>query len=127
MTYLFDNNISYNFAEMLRALDVDVRALREVFDQHIKDPDLLRELKHSNYVLVTAEKHMKHRVIEAELLKESGITALFIGRFWGKLGFWRQATWMVQRWPMIHGFASNVNKGTFATVQQNGKSTPFQI
>ena len=44
MKYFFDNCICPKYAQMLRALDVDVTALRELFPQDIKDVDLLSEL-----------------------------------------------------------------------------------
>ena len=40
MKYLLDNNISYRYAAMLRALDLDIEALRERFPQDIRDVDL---------------------------------------------------------------------------------------
>jgi len=45
MTYFLDNNICFRYADMLKALLVDIVALREVFPQDIKDPDLLTALK----------------------------------------------------------------------------------
>ena len=127
MTYFLDNNISFRFAEMLRALSVDIVALREKFPEDIKDPDLLEELKNTDYVFISSEKRMKHMPIEAALLKDAGITALFLGPFWGKLGFWQQAIWLVRRWELIDAFARSSKKGTIATVQQDGRSRPIQI
>lgn len=127
MTYFFDNNISFRFAEMLRALLVDIVALREKFPEDIKDPELLKKLKGTDYVFISSEKRMKHKPVEAVLLKDAGITSLFLGPFWSRLGFWKQAEWLVRRWELIDAFARSANKGTIATVQQNGRSSPFQM
>src|SRR5690349_18738074 len=112
MTYLFDNCLSYRFASMPAALDVDVKALRDVFPADIKDVDFLPQLRGRGWVLVTTDRHMQTRQIEAATLRASGITALFLGRFSGKLSFWQQAQWLVTRWPEIARFAERVSAGT---------------
>ena len=43
MNYLLDNNISYRLVAMLRALDVDVRALRDEFPEDITDVEFYHE------------------------------------------------------------------------------------
>ena len=126
MNYFFDNNISFRYADMLKALGVSAVALREVFPQSIKDPDLLHALKGTDYVFVSSEQRMRHKPIEAALLREANITALFFAPFWGKLGFWEAAIWLLRRWELIDGFARGVAKGTCANVQQNGRSRIFQ-
>ncbi len=120
MIYLFDNCISYRFAHMLAALGVDARALRDVFPADIKDVDFIPQLRDSGWVLVTTDRHMKTRQIEAEALQASGVTALFLGRFYSKLDSWQGARWFVTHWPEIAGFAERVATGTVAEIQQNG-------
>ncbi|MBW3539243.1 MAG: hypothetical protein KY476_03155 [Planctomycetes bacterium] len=127
MTYFFDNNISYRYAGMLKALGVAVVALRDVFPPDIKDPDLLRGLKDTDYVFVSSEQRMRRRPIEAALLRDANITALFFAPFWSNLGFWQAAIWLLRRWELIDGFARGVKKGTFAEVKQNGRSAIFQL
>jgi hypothetical protein len=120
MTYLFDNCISYRFAHMLSALGVDVKALRDVFPADIKDVDFIPQLHGRGWILITTDRHMKTRQIEAAALQASGVTALFLGRFYGKLSFWQQARWLVTHWPEITDFAERVSAGTVAEIQQNG-------
>ena len=43
MKYFFDNNISFRYTNMLKALDVDAVALREEFSQSIQDPELFAQ------------------------------------------------------------------------------------
>ena len=126
MTYFLDNNICFRYADMLKALLVDIVALREVFPQDIKDPDLLTALKGTDYVFISSEKRMKQKPIEARLLRETGVTALFLGPFWSRLGFWQQAIWLVRKWELIDAFARSARKGTLADIQQNGRLRPFQ-
>ena len=53
MTYLFDNNLSPRFAKMLAALDVDVKALRDIFPADTKDPVFLENFKEMDIVLTS--------------------------------------------------------------------------
>lgn len=127
MTYLFDNNISYRYANMLKALDVDVVALRDVFSHDIKDADLLRALTGSDYVLVSGDRSMRTGAIEAPLLRAAKITSLFFAPFWDRKQQWDQATWLIRRWQLIHGFAQGATRGTCAIVKENGRSQLFSL
>ncbi len=120
MTYLFDNCISYRFAHMLATLGVDATALRDVFPANIKDVDFIPQLRGRGWVLITTDRHMKTRQIEAAALQASGVTAFFLGRFYSKLSFWQQARWFITRWPDIADFAERVATGTVAEIHQNG-------
>jgi predicted nuclease of predicted toxin-antitoxin system len=123
VTYLLDNDISFRFAQMLAALGVDVVAVREVEDLGEGAPDvgILQWLKGRERVFVTADKHIRSRPAEIAALSASGVTALFLERFWAKLDFWQQAAWLVGRWPQIDQFASSASPGTCATIQQRGR------
>ena len=127
MKYIFDNNISPKFAHMLRALDCDVAALREEFPANITDPDFLTAIAGRAAVFVTGDRKMTTRPHELAALKASGVTALFLGPFWSKLGFWKQAAWLVHRWPALDSFSNVVARGTFAEISQGGKCRPFQL
>ena len=127
MKYFFDNNISPKFAQMLRALGVDVVALREELEQDIDDCNLLRVLCGREVVFVTSDKSISRNPVEAAELKRANVTTLFLEPFFVKLQFWNQASWLVKNWPTIDGYASGTTKGTCACVKQNGKSQPFQI
>jgi len=116
--YFFDNNISPRYAEMLRALGVNVTALSEKFPPNIKDEDFLPQLK--DCILITGDQRIRTRKIEAAALRQSGISALFLARFWPRLDLWAQARWLVTRWPDIDRFTSKTSPGTYAEVQQGG-------
>lgn len=125
MKYFLDNNISYKFAGMLAALDCDVEALRESFPTDITDENLLTQLAGRDVVFVTGDRKMLRRPQELKALKAAGISVLFLGPFWSKMGFWSQAEWWIRRWHLIDGFARGAVKGTFAEVSQGGKCRPI--
>jgi hypothetical protein len=123
VSYLLDNDLSFRFAHMLAALGVDVVAVRDVeaLGEDAPDVEILRWLAGRERVFITADKHIRSRPAEIAALKESGVTALFLERFWAKLDFWQQAAWLVARWPQMDQFASNASPGTCATIQQRGR------
>jgi hypothetical protein len=127
--YLFDNCISYKFARMLAALEefTEVVSLRDKFPQDISDVELFAKLKHSDYVFITNDARQRTREQEARGIKEAGLTALWLGPFWGKKTFWDQAKWIITRWPTIDGYVQGVAKGTCSEVKENGKSRPFNL
>lgn len=128
MKYFFDNCISYRYARMLAALEEhEVVALRDRFPADIEDVDFLPLLKSEGFVYITTDDRQKTRVREARAIREAGITALWLGRFWHRLTFWDQAKWLVSHWPKIDGYVLGVAVGTCAEVSQNGRSRPFTL
>lgn len=125
MKYFFDNCISYRYVNVLKALDVDAVALRDVYAPNIEDTELFKNLRGSDQVFITSDTSQTTREHEARGLLESGVTALFFGPFWGKMIMWQQAIWLITRWQMIDGFAKGAAKGTCAEIQQNGKARVF--
>jgi len=126
--YFFDNCISYRYARMLSALEeYEVVALRERYAEDIDDVELFQALAGSGYVFVTTDDRQKTRECEAAAIRDSGLTALWLGPFWAKKTFWDQAKWIIYRWPIIDGYVKGVAQGTCAEVKENGKSRPFSL
>jgi hypothetical protein len=125
--YFFDNCISFRLAHMLKAIGEDVEALRDAYPQDTKDPDLFRQLKGRNLVYLSGDTSQTTQMQESRALKECGITALFLGPFWGKLTFWPQAIWLIRHWQTIDGFAKGVAAGTCAEIKSNAKARVFQL
>lgn len=124
MIFLFDNNFSPRLVRVLQALGVDARAFRDEFQPDTKDEEYLRAIRDSEWVLLTADKHILTRRAEARALKESGVTALIFKAFWPKMCLWPQAHWLTKHWMQIDVFAESALSGTCAEVQQSGKNMP---
>jgi len=107
---------------MLSALDVDAVPLRDVLRPDTEDRDVLATLKSTDFVWISADRKQTTRTIEAQLLREAKVTALYLARFWSKLDAWDQAVWMVKTWRLIDGFVRGAAKGTVAEISQNGRS-----
>jgi hypothetical protein len=118
--YLLDNCISPKLAGMLRALGEDAVALREEFPEDIEDVALFSQLSGQNVVFLSTDTSQLTRKHEARALKQAKITALFFGPFFGKMGLWQQAAWLVAKWPRIRQFSEVVTAGNCAEIKQNG-------
>jgi len=113
---------------MLAALEeFEVVALRDQFPQDIDDIELFQAIAGTGYVFVTSDDRQKTREGEAKALRESGLTALWLGPFWSKKQFWDQAKWVINRWPTIDGYVRGVAPGTCAEVSESGRSRPFAL
>lgn len=112
---------------MLAALEVDAVALRSAFAESVSDVEFLSQLKGQHDVYITYDHRQSSREAEARAIREAGVTAIWLGPFWGKKGRWDQAKWLVTRWKQIENFAGSVVPGTCAVIQENGRSRVFQI
>jgi hypothetical protein len=126
---MLDNDISFRFADMLRALEVDIVALRKAMPSNTKDVDFLGELssKHSVDVFISNNTAQRTNLAEVALLKSSGVTSLYFNKFWGKMKFWPQAVWLLRHWETIQDFSNSVTPGTCADIQSNGKLSVFHL
>lgn len=107
---------------MLRALDVEVVALKDELAPNTKDVDVFRHLRDSGYTFVTLDRRQLTRIAEASELRAAGISAIYIGPFWPSMQLWQQAAWLVQKWPLIHSVQLGLQKGSVVEVKRNGKS-----
>lgn len=108
-------------------MEVDAVHLRDVFPANIDDVEFLPALKGNYDVYITYDHRQRTRLAEARAIKEAGVTALWLGPFWGKKIDWEQAKWLISRWPSIHAFASSVVPGTCAEIKENGKVRVFHL
>lgn len=111
---------------MLLALEVDIVALREEFPQDVEDIALFQELHGRNLAFISTDTSQRTREHEARALKAAGVAALYFTPFFQKLQFWAQATWLIRRWPDIDGFATSMDLGVCAEINQNGSTIIYR-
>ena len=115
------------FAEALRILRQDARALREEFLEDTPDIVWIQELGKRGWPLITVDRRIWSRPQELVALRQAGVTAFFLGPFFSKALFWDQAVWLMRHWPKFRNVTAALVKGACFTVQQNGKMTPMQL
>lgn len=112
---------------MLRALGVEIVALREEFPQDMSDIALFQELNGRKLAFISTDTNQRTRVQEARALRSAGVTSLFFAPFFQKLQFWDQAAWVVRRWPDIDRFATSMELGVCAEIKQNGNAMIYPL
>ena len=123
-TYFFDNCVSIKYARMIRALDVDVRHLRDLFDPDTPDEVWLPELRDSGYVVITTDRAIKTGSVTARALKASGVTAVFLPKGFERFDKWAQAQWLIKHWPTIEAYVAKTQTGALVQMTNSGSFTP---
>ena len=85
------------------------------------DPDLFQFLAGSDYVFISEVRRQLTRIAEATALRAAGISAMYFGPFWSKLGFWKQAEYLVKHWARFDGAFRVLDKGSIMEAKLNGK------
>lgn len=114
---------------MLRALDVDIYALRDKMPPDTLDKDFLGDLKskHEIDVFISNNTAQRTNEVEARLLRASGVTSLYFSPFWSRMRLWDQAKWLVKHWELIDGFCRGAAHGTCADLNQNGRARTYNF
>lgn len=111
----------------MRALDVDVLALREQFPENTEDVPLFSLVAGLERVIVSTDTSQLTREHEARALRQAGITAIYFGPFYERMKLWDQAVWVLRKWQRIDEFARKANKGTVAEIKQNGSAMIYPM
>lgn len=127
MSYVLDANISPHYAKMLRALNNDVFAIRELLPANTSDEDIFEALRIREMRFVSGDRKILSREYQVLALRQSGISAIFFSPFWNNLPFWDQAAWLVRRWPAIEEGFLTYRHPCHLIIQQNGKVKPVAL
>ena len=108
----------------------EAESLREKYPEDIKDVALFPELRNRrDIVFISVDTSQWTRQEEARAIKQAGITALYFGPFFQKMGnkSLAQAIWLMKHWPKIKGYAEGAVRGTCAEIKQNGRAARFNL
>jgi hypothetical protein len=123
--YFFDNCLSYRYAAMLRALDVEAKALREEFEESAPDEEWIPVVGQRGWVLLTGDRNIRWKPHQREILEKAKVTTFFMVKGYDNLGRWEQAAHFLKAWPNIMQMAEKKQIGRCYLVQMNGKAEPF--
>ena len=126
---MFDNCVSYKLAQMLKCLDVDSVASREVLPENAKDTEIFDYLRENKpIVFVSCDRRQTRVAEECNLLKEIKVTAVYFEPFWNRrLRLWEQASWLVKHWPTIENWAESSVSGSVGAVKQRGRIEAIKL
>lgn len=124
-TFFFDNNLSPVLVAGLRGLGEDVQHLRDVFPANTKDAVWIPKVAESGWILVTRDKRIRTRPLEAEALVRSGLSAFFfIQRRDPDL--WGWAELVVRRWREMKQLAERERKPFLFAISERGTIDRFR-
>jgi len=64
---------------------------------------------------------MQTRPMEAAVFKASGVSVVFLGRFFERMTRRDKAVWLLRYWPEIEKFADRVKAGTAGRARRHGR------
>ena len=119
-TFFFDNNLSPLLVAGLRGFGEDVQHLRDAFPENTKDVVWIPQVAESGWVLVTRDKRIRTRPLEAEALARAGLSAFFFVQkrdpdLWG----WVQL--LVRRWREMNELAERERKPFLFAIPERGR------
>ena len=85
MRFLFDHHFSPKHVQTLTTYDIPAVSIFQEFPNHIKDIQWIPLLTGTELVVVTCDKHIQTRKVEARALHASGASAIFISPFFANL------------------------------------------
>lgn len=118
-TFFFDNNLSPLLVAGLRGFGEDVQHLRDAFPPETKDVVWIPHVAASGWVLVTRDKRIRTRPLEAEALVRAGLSAFFFMQkrdpdLWG----WVQL--VVRRWREMQELERTAHKPFLMGIPERG-------
>jgi hypothetical protein len=119
-TFFFDNNLSPLLVAGLRGFGEDVQHLRDAFPENTKDSVWIPQVAESGWILVTRDKRIRTRPLEAEALVRAGLSAFFFVQkrdpdLWG----WVEA--LVRRWTEMKELAERERRPFLFAVPERGR------
>ena len=121
MRYLFDHNFAPRHAATLRLHDIEAHPLRDIFPTAIKDVEWIPLLKETEWIIVTCDRHIQTRKAEAQALRESGASAIFINAFFAHLPILKKSEWLLRHWAAIAAWVEAEPQPFYCQIQQNGR------
>lgn len=118
-TFFFDNNLSPQLVAGLRAFGEDVQHLRDAFPEDTKDLVWIPKVAESGWILVTRDRRIRTRPLEADALMRTGLSAFFFVQkrdpdLWG----WVEL--LVRRWREMKELAERERKPFLLAIPERG-------
>lgn len=121
MRFLFDHHFSPKHVATLSLYDIPAFSLKAELPDKIKDQQWIPQLKGTDWVIVTCDRHIQTRKAEARALQASGASAIFISPFFANLPLIKQGEWLLKTWPKIAARVESAPHPFYYQIQQNGK------
>jgi hypothetical protein len=128
VTFFLDNCLSVKIGKALRALDQDVRILKEIYPPDTLDSTWMPLVAEENWIAVTDDNYILRRPAERKLLVRLKLRAVFLPGPFANLGMWQQVVKIGSWWPDILEACADLQPGACLQVKmKSGKVVPVQF
>jgi hypothetical protein len=122
---LFDNNLPPKLAKTLDYLEGDdgiaVKHLREKFSTGTPDIEWMKEIsKEKDWFVITRDTHIRKRITERKVWKESNIPIVFLQKAWMKFNLWDIAWRLIRHWPNVKDTIQKIKRNQSIELTING-------
>lgn len=128
MKFLFDNNLSPDFARGLRELrspfEENIVHLKDRFPDNVTDEVWLNELINEGDWSVISADRFKKNAAERQAIRHPKITVFVLAKGFGKLKYWPKTKALISQWEDIANLA-RITRGGLFEVRARGKITPY--
>ena len=102
-TYFFDNNISFRYANMLRAIGQSVQHIAKTRGFHRDDPDTvwMPKAAANGWIAVTLDESIRRIAVEEAVRAKMGLRVIFLAAGSRNQPFFEQAKFLINAWPEI--------------------------
>jgi hypothetical protein len=102
-TYFFDANVSYRYANMLRALEQDVWHISKArgFDRRDSDIVWMPKVAEMGWVAVTLDRRILRVAVENYVREKVGLRVVFLAEGFLDKPFFEQAKFLLHAWEPI--------------------------
>jgi len=118
MKFFFDNNISENLVQGMKAFGEEVMHLREKFAPETADQEWLKYIGENGITLITRDKSIRWNPAESGALRRYKVGAFFLG---GKnLNRCNLIQQIVRNWPRVKQLSGNCSPPFAFHIPPNG-------
>jgi hypothetical protein len=103
LTYFFDNNLSFRYANMLRAIRQDVVHIAKTRGFHRDDPDAvwMPKVAAQGWIAVTLDERIRRIAVEEMIHAKAGLRVVFLAEGFLHHSFLDQAKFLINAWPEV--------------------------
>lgn len=126
MKFMLDHNLAPGLARALHELcKVDghsVVALRDKFPENATDEAWVRALgQEGGWAVVSGDRTIFQTEAAKRAWQEVRLPIFFLAKGWSNLTYWPKAAKLIQYWPTILSFSTNVRAGALFVLNVGGK------
>ncbi|HCU36293.1 MAG TPA: hypothetical protein DGT21_12855 [Armatimonadetes bacterium] len=127
MSFIFDENTPPVIARILRELGYDVKPIGEWVGLGGADEDWIPLASEEGHLIVSSDHRLHKDRAQRVLLREQGITALFVAKSVHHYTLRDKVIWYIKHWEHMQNAALKAEPGTAFSVKANGTLSELDL